>query len=315
MLIVNLIMFFLALIILCIAAYYGVKTLVWLAYALRVSQFVMAFILAAIATSLPELFVSVIASLNKANEIVIGNIIGSNIADITLIGGLIIVFARKINIKNPKIRRDSIWMFILGCLPIVLFFIGNSISRLDGIILLLSSIFYVVYIFKIKKEFKKVLEAKVDVKRTFYHTILLVICLILVYFSSSYVVNYAKLLAIDLKVSPLLISLFLIAIGTSLPELALETQAIRLKKVNIALGDLFGSVIVNSTIILGISALINPITAEITAIFIAALFFVLSAYLFVVFVYSGKKLVLEEGVGLIIVYILFVIIEFYVKTV
>ena len=314
MLIINLIMFFLALIVLIIAAYYGVKSLIWLAHALKLSEFVMAFIAGAIATSLPELFISINASLNKASEIVIGNILGSNIADIALVAGLIIVFARQISTTNVKIRRDAIWMFLLGSLPLVLFFLGNGLSRIDGALLIFSSFFYMFYIFKIRKQFKKVLKARINAKQTFYYTVILITCLALIYFSAHYVVNYAKLLAIDLKISTLFVALFLISIGTSLPELALEIQAIKLKKASIALGDLLGSVIANSTIILGIAALISPIKAELTTIFIAALFFILAAYLFVTFMHSGKKLLLSEGIALIIVYILFIIVEFYIKT-
>lgn len=315
MLLLNLIMFSLALGVLIYSASVGIKSLVKLAQGLKVSEFVMAFIIAAIATTLPELFVTINASLIKTGEIVIGNVLGSNLADLGLIGGLVIVFARSISTTNKKIRRDSIWMFLLGILPLLLFFIGKGISRIDGAILIISTLLYIIYIFKIKKEFKKTLKATLKAKEIFFHTVILFVSLALIYFSADYTVKYAQILAIDLKISPLFVALFLIAIGTSLPEFALSIQAVRLNKPSIALGDLLGSVIANSTFILGIGSLINPIKAEITTIFIASLFFVLTAYLFVIFMHISKKLTLAEGVGLVIIYILFIIVEFYIKAV
>lgn len=311
MLINNLIMFFLSLIILIIASYYAVKTILWLAHALKISEFVMAFIIGSLATTLPELFISINGSLLNAGEIVLGNIVGSNIVDISLIAGIIFVFAREL--KGKKIRTEAIWMFLLGCLPLVLFFIQKSLNVISGTILLISFFIYYIFIFKIKKQFRKILKIEANVRQVFFNTLILILTFLLVYFSSFFVIEYGKLLAYDLKVSPTLIGLFLIAIGTSLPELTLGFQAIRLREPYVALGDLLGAVISNSTFVLGIASLINPITAKLTTMFIASLFFILSSYLFVTFIYSGKKLTAVEGVALILVYVLFVIIELYLK--
>ena len=135
----------------------------------------------------------------------------------------------------------------------------------------------------------------------------------MLFFCANFVVEYAGLLSIGIALPTIMISLFLVAIGTTLPELVFETRAVLTGHSEMALGNLIGSVVVNSTLVLGITALIYPITANFLLFVVGAIFMIIIAFLFATFVESGSKLYWKEGVSLILFYIFFCIIEFYLQ--
>jgi cation:H+ antiporter len=113
-----------------------------------------------------------------------------------------------------------------------------------------------------------------------------------------------------LGVPPILIGLFLISIGTTMPELIFEMKAVVSNHQNMALGDLIGSVITNSTLVLGLTAIIFPIQAGDFLVYMTSTFFMLTvAFLFMTFIEAERHILWQEGVGLILLYVLFVIVE------
>jgi cation:H+ antiporter len=147
------------------------------------------------------------------------------------------------------------------------------------------------------------------VGKIFFKLILAVIVLLV---AAEMMVKLAGAIAISLKVSTFLIGLFLLAVGTSLPELSLEIESIRKRQVGMALGDLFGSVVANATLILGLVALINPIRLSngIQEYALAAAVFGVMFLLFWGFIKSKKKLERWEGLVLVLAYLAFVVLEF-----
>ena len=289
-----------------------VKQIIKLSHALKLRTFIVAFLLGALATSLPELFVVINASLIKNSGMVLGTIIGSNILDLTLVAGLTIIFARGIKIKSKSIRQDSLWMFGFALLPVILFAFGKSLSRIDAIIIIAAFIFYIRYLTKIRKEFRAILKERVNVKQIIIATSLLIMFIILLYYSAHFTIFFADKIVAQLRMPSLLIGLFFIALGTSLPELTLELRSIAMQHPDIALGDIMGSVIANSTLILAIGALISPVFVTANIGFIALIFMVVITYMFVTFLHSGNKLYVMEGIALLLLYLLFIVIEFYV---
>lgn len=313
MLIVNLVLFLISCVALVISGTFLVKSLSRIGSYLRLSEFVVGFILVAFATSIPELFVGISSALARNTELALGNVIGANILDLTLVIGVIILLGRGIKIESKRTKTDALYMFFICALPLVLMWIGHSISRIDGIILLGAFFIYTRKLFKERKLFRK--EIKNNKKRwsPVLNTALFIFCLALLFLASRFVVKYATLLSADLLLPPILIGLFLITIGTTLPELTFESRAVLMGHSEMALGDLIGSVVVNSTLVLGVTALILPITANILLFFTAGIFMLIVAFLFATFVESGNKLYIKEGISLILIYIFFIIIEFYIK--
>lgn len=313
MLIMNLMLFLIACVVLVIAGSFLVKSLSRIGSYLRISEFVIGFMIMAFATSVPELFIGISSALAKNTALALGTVIGSNIADLTLVIGIAILLKRGIVIESKKTKTDALYMFFIAALPFVLMWIGNSISRIDGIILLGAFFVYAKKLFKERKIFKKEVKNHEKKWEPILNTVLFIFSLALLFLSSRFVVKYATLLSIDLLISPIIIGLFLIAIGTSLPELVFESRAVLMGHSEMALGDLIGSVIVNSTLVLGVTALIFPITANFLLFFSSGIFMLIVAFLFATFVESGNKLYIKEGVSLILLYMFFIIIEFYIK--
>ena len=126
-------------------------------------------------------------------------------------------------------------------------------------------------------------------------------------------VKYATNLAIDLSLPEITIGLFLLAIATTLPELIFGISATRLRHKEMAIGDQIGTIVANTLLILGIVALINPIQADFMQFIISAIFMFVSAFILVTFIKTGRKLEKTEGISLILIYVLFIVIEFFIK--
>ncbi len=315
MLIVNLLIFALACIVLVTSGTLLVKTLTKIAAFLKLSEFVVGFIIMAFATSLPELFVGITSALAKNPALSLGNIIGANIIDLTLVVGVVILIGRGIKIESRKTKTDALYMVFIAALPMVLMLIGSSLSRLDGVILLIAFALYARRILKQRRLFKKEVEDGIKRPEIIITTVLFIFSLALLFLSARFVVEYATLLSVDLALPPIIVGLFIISIGTTLPELTFGIRAVLAGHSQMALGDLIGAVVVNSTFVLGIVSIICPITANMLLFSVSAIFMVVVAFLFATFVESGNKLYIKEGISLIMLYIFFVIIEFYIKAI
>jgi len=314
MLITNLIFFIAACVVLVIAGSWIVKSLTKIARFLRVSEFVAAFIILAFSTSIPELFVGISAALEKSPNLSLGNVIGSNIANLSLIMGIAIVLARGIKVESKTVRRDATNMFFIALLPLVLMFIGNKLSQIDGAILLVVFIYYIFRLIRKRRRFVRKMEDSIKPKEIILSSLIFVIAFLALYFSAQFVVKYAELLAIGLKLPHILIGLFLIAIGTSLPELVVMMRAVTRRSSEMALGTAIGSTVANSLLVLGVTAVICPIEPDFLLFFTSAMFMLIVVFLFGTMTESGKKLYLKEGLSLIFLYIFFVMIEFYIHS-
>lgn len=311
---VNLISFIVSCVVLVVAGSWVVKSLTKIARFLKVSEFVAAFIILAFSTSIPELFVGISAGLAKSSQLSLGNVIGSNIANLTLIMGIAIVLARGIKVRSKTIRSDANNIFFIALLPLILMFIGSGLSRIDGIVLLAVFIFYIFKLIKKRRRFGRKMEDRIRPKEIIINFLVFVISFSVLYFSAQYVVKYAELIALDLKLPQILIGLFIIAIGTSLPELIVGLRAVVGKHPEMVLGTAIGSVVANSTLVLGITAVIYPIKPDFLLFFTSAGFMMIIIFLFSTMTESGRKLYLKEGLSLIFLYIFFVMIEFYIHT-
>ena len=163
-----------------------------------------------------------------------------------------------------------------------------------------------------EKEFRKRLHA--PKKALFLSIALFVISIALLLLSSEFVVKSAVSISDELLVPPILIGLFLVAIGTSLPELIFETRAVLKKHKELALGDVIGSVVANSTLVLGATSLIYPITANMILFFSSTIFMIAVAAVFVAFAKGKRGFTIKEGILLLLFYILFIFLEFFIKS-
>jgi cation:H+ antiporter len=309
----NIILFALACLALVLSGSWIVKSLTKLAAFLQVSEFVTAFIIMALCTSLPELFVGISAALAKTPNLALGTVIGSNIVNLTLVLGVGLLLSKRTATKTPALKKDALFMFLITLLPLFLMTLGRGLSRIDGGILLIAFFSYSWYVIRQRKQFSKTLENHVKHWHVIFFSFLFLISVTFLLLSSKYVVHYGTAVAGSLLVPPILVGLILISLGTSLPELVFQIQSVLKGHSELGLGEVIGSVVANSTLVLGVTALIYPITANFFLFIIGAGFMIVVTFLFGTFVEIGEKFHWKEGLVLIMLYILFLIVELSAK--
>lgn len=265
----------------------------------NISNIVIGLTIIAFGTSLPELVVNVMAGLNGSNELAIGNVLGSNIANILLILGvaaLIYPLTTKKNTVWKEIPLSLLAILVLGILVNDQIIDGGPVSilsRSDGFILLAFFIIFFTYIISISKGEKSTTETGLKEQSTLKSIIYIILGLLGLMFGGQWVVDGAIAIATALNVSESLIGLTIVAVGTSLPELATSAVAAYKKQTDIAIGNVVGSNIFNIFWILGIGAVINPITFTQKANIDIAVTIVATLSLFAI-MFIGKKRVIER---------------------
>lgn len=294
-----------------------VHSLVKIAHFFNLSEYVVAFILMAFAASVPELFVGITAAFSEIPVISLGNILGSNIINLTLGMGLVILLARGIETSNRIAKRDAWTIFFLTVLPILLIYDG-ILSRTDGIILLLLFFWYVYRLLGRRNNVNGLAERFTNCHpssmRSLKKNILyFALGLILILLSAWGIVKTASLIAQGLGISLILIGLTLVSLGTTLPEISFGIRSVLLDHEEMTIGNFIGSVACHSLLILGLVSIIHPITIEFIVILNSSLFLILALLVFNVFIRTKKKLSYKEGITLIFIYILFIAIELLIK--
>ena len=309
----NFIFFLLSIILLVIAGSLLVRSASKISIFLRMPEFIVGFVIMAVATSLPELFVGITSALNKNPALILGTVIGSNIANLTLVAGISILLIRKVTIQTKESKVDSIFMILISIIPLVLMVIGRQLSRMDGIILVIVFVLYFNHVLKRRKIYTKEFEdRKITRKTAVFYSILFIPSLALLFFGANWTVKFGSNLAFDLNFPPILIGLFLIALGTSLPELVFGAYSMLKRHSEMSMGNLIGSNIANASLVLGVTALIHPIQANFTLFLTSAIYMVVVSLVFTAFIES-KKLTTIIGISLVFMYIFFLLIEFYIQ--
>jgi cation:H+ antiporter len=276
-----------------LSAYYGL------------SQMSAGFIVLSIVTSLPELFVSIFAIISGQSGISVGNVLGSNIANLTIIIGLaILISGVRFSLKSTSQKELAEFLFVLSLIP--MFIVERGIlGPVLGIVLL---ILFVMFSLNISKKAGKIKALGFMRKKDLSMTIVKFIASIgvLLFFSKVVVDNSINIAGI-LGLAPSIIGATLVAIGTSIPELATTVQAIKKHYFSMAFGNILGSCIANITLILGITSLLSFSTVNVIATG-GMMFFVLASTLSVwYFVNTSKYLGKKTAIMLIMIYILFVL--------
>jgi len=309
MIIVNLILFLVFLAVLIKCAGYAIKYSSSIAKTLRLPEFLVSFFIIAIISVLPEATISVISAINGEPELGLGTLLGSNVADLTLILGIVALFSsRGIKVKS-KILSNNFFYLILLLVPLILG-IDGKFSRIDGGILLLLGILFYIKIYKDSTRFRKKFNhtKKSPLIKT---SLLLILSLAVLLISAIFTVKYAVNFASDIKLPAILVGLTILAVGTCLPELTVSIRAVKNNRDGIALGDILGTVITDSTIVLGLVALISPFSYNPVNIYVTGTAMFIAGILVTSFMKSEHTIKRLEGLLLIIFYVLFVSISFF----
>ena len=224
-----------------------------------ISPHVVGVTIVAFGTSLPELLVSIISSFQDYNDLALGNIVGSNISNIGLVlavSTFIFYYVLGTNIVPEKDANNDSYVMVLAVFLLFFFARDNLISVSEGLIFFLLYLFYIYWLYKRSSN-----ESVEEVEENTSFTVLLG-GLIGLLFGAQITVNAAVSIAEAMGVSEIVIGLSVVAIGTSLPELAGTVSAARMGHKEIAVGNVIGSNIANIFLVMGVLAMINPIAVE-----------------------------------------------------
>jgi len=271
----------------------------------RIPEFIIGATLIALGTSLPEMAASVAASFNGKADIAIANVIGSNILNITLVLATVFLISRKINPSRDFFAKDSTWALV-PVLVFILMILDGIISRFDAALLLLLMGAYLIFLLQDAKNIPKEDLDDVDVSHfTWPNTItVLFVGFILVIIGAHFTVESASEIAKSFGISEWIIGIIMISLGTSLPELVVSISAAMKGKVDMAIGNIIGSNMANTTVVLGAAALTNPMPINAPA-YLFDIATMIVATLLLVFITANKLYNKSAGISLIIILGLF----------
>ncbi|QHJ72258.1 calcium/sodium antiporter [Planococcus halotolerans] len=286
-----------------------------IAQSLRVSPLLIGLTIVAFGTSAPEASVSFIAAFEGNSDVAIGNVVGSNIFNITFILGVTaLVFP--LLVQSETIRKE-IPFALLGSVALLLLISdiqlqamdSNLITRTEGIMLLLFFAVFLYYIFEVARKDRLNTEANpVDPANVskLKNSLLTIGGLAGIVFGGTLVVENSIEIALSLGMSETLVGLTIVAVGTSLPELVTSVTAALKKQVDIALGNIIGSNIFNIFFILGTSATISPLTVD-SKIFSDVWLMIGVTVLLMILARTKYKISRIEGSVLAVIYIVYVV--------
>ncbi|MBN1763313.1 MAG: calcium/sodium antiporter [Methanomicrobia archaeon] len=335
----KVVMLIIGLVLLVKGSDFFVKAAAAIATKLGVSEFVIGLTLVAIGTSIPELASSVAASLQQQSDIVMGNIVGSNIANIGLILGVAASIA-VIKTREEMLKRDG-YLMLFAALVLYLFILNGTISRFEAVIFLLLYLAYILFLLKEKPQFKGAYGFKefltyffkFEYVRTVINAVsnrrqernndksasdearakelktgfvkdfaVLVLGGAAVIVGAKYLIAETVFFAEYFLISKMLIGITIVAVGTSLPELSVSVSAARQGYGDIAVANVIGSNIANIFLILGVSALVFPIAVTRETLAVIAPFMILMTVLLLIFIKTRWELSRVEGLALLVLY-------------
>ena len=252
----------------------------------NISKLIIGVTIIAFGTSFPELIVGILSSIENKGDIALSNVVGSNIANLGLVLG-ILAFIKPITIKpNKKISFNLISCFIATISLISLLYFYNGVSLIGGYLLLILFLIYMYYLFSNYSRDDSFLKSQ-NKKFSFLYILKLFLGFALLAFGAEFfissIVGISSQLGFEDNIA---ISMSLVALGTSIPELVTSLVAVFKKEEGLAIGNIIGSNIFNILLVVGISSIVNPITVNFILIkyhlllmFIVTIFFISSIYL------------------------------------
>lgn len=316
-----------------------VKGLIRMARYLGWREFVVAFFVMAFAGTIPNLFVGINSALHGIPQLSFGEIVGGNVADLTLAVGLaILIGGTTLQVRSKMVQTSTIFTAAVAILPLILILDGN-LGRGDGLILLLAFGLYIFWLFSKEERFRKIYKGKgnknkqghglrfIDFLRNrkepksirrfkaFLKDLRkVIVALILLLVASWGVVQSAQIFADALNVTLPIIGILIIGLGNALPETYFAIISARKRHTWLILGNLMGSVIVCATLVLGIVVLISPIkNIDFSPFSIARIFLIISAVFFLIVVRTDQKITKIEAFLLLGIYILFLAAEIFFR--
>jgi len=313
----NILIFIASVFLLGFSSRWLVGALSRIALFLKIKEFIVACFVMAFATTLPNLVVGILSAVKGIPQLSFGDVIGGNIVDLSIVLGLAALVSRKgISSESRTVQNSSLYTIFIAILPLVLVFDG-TLSRTDGVVLLLSFIVYALWLFSKKERFTKTYEGLGEtlvLKDFLKDLLLLFLGLAALLLSAEGVVKSASFFSTTFSLPIAMVGLLIVGLGNCLPEAVFSLRAAGKDENWMVLGNLMGSVIMCATLVLGVVALICPIQiSDFSPFAVARIFMIISILFFLISIKTGQKITKKEGGVLIGVYVLYLLTEIFIK--
>ncbi|KKT45999.1 MAG: Na+/Ca+ antiporter, CaCA family [Candidatus Collierbacteria bacterium GW2011_GWF2_44_15] len=286
---------------------------------IKVKKLLLATVIIGLSTSLPELFITVTSGLSGEPQIALGDLMGANIANLSwVIGGAALV-GKAIPVVGEYIRED-LWITMILAMAPFLLMIDGTLGRFDGVILIFGYLLYLSDL--VEKGRYRIKQAKLEkhviskhhlktIEGRLIHIVKMTLSLAVLGVAAAKLVGVAVNIAHGLGASTFWVGLIVVALGTTLPEVIVSLEAVKRREASLILGNLLGSVVVNSSLIMGIGAVLSPVIFDDTLTKgISGIFMVVVLGLFWLFTKTKHRLDRWEGGVLVGIYLMFVGIQF-----
>ncbi|MAF20158.1 MAG: hypothetical protein CMI55_00555 [Parcubacteria group bacterium] len=276
-------------------------------------EFVVAFFTMALAGAIPNLSVGISSALHRIPELSFGDIVGGNIIDLTVAVALAVLISKGgLKLSSRTVQGSAIFTLLIAILPLLLVLDG-TISRIDGVVLIMGFIIYAAWLFAKKERFSKrynYVSKTIGFKKFFKKLAVLSGSVFLLLLAAEGIVRSATFFSTSFNLSLALIGILVVSLGNALPEIFFSIQAARRGEGWMIIGDLMGSVIIPASLVLGIVSLIHPIIiVDFSPFVIGRFFLVIAAIFFLIFLRTDKKITRREGIFLLAIYLTFVLAE------
>lgn len=280
-----------------------------LAESYKLSKYIVGFIIVAVISIIPETLISVNSAIKGVPALGLGTLFGGNIADMTLVFAIIILFAKRgIKIESKILKENVIYPFIL-LIPIVLGFDGYY-SRWEGLGLIITGVIFYYLAFREDKKDQVSHHVKTENNNGLKKNILfLLFSMIMLLVGSHFIVTSTISISNYLNISSVVIGMIIVGVGTTMPELFFSLSAVKRNHDSLAIGDILGTVLADATVVVGLLALINPFSFPPKIVYTTGIFMVISSFVLFYFMRSGRTISKKESYFLLFFWIIFVLIE------
>lgn len=317
---IYLLIFLFSCFLLIISGNWLVKSLSKMSEFLGLKEFTVAFLLMSLATAAPELFVGVSSALRGISELSLGNILGQNIIHFTVAVFICVLLKGSFSVKSKTTKITALFAGFMTVFPLILILDG-SLSRIDGLILILLFIFYTFWMIKKGRRFEEKYDESVEtIKISFLQKIFLffknmgtfIFGVAILIIASQGIVKSAIFFANKLDIPLIIVGVLIVSLGTALPEVYFSAYSAKNGNSELMAGNLLGSSIVSTSVVLGLVSMISPINnIEIFSYFIIRLTLFFAVILFIYFMLTDRKISMKESWTLLFVYLVFVFFQIF----
>lgn len=279
-----------------------------LAEGFHLSRYVVGFFVVSAISILPELFISINASIKGDPAFGIGTLFGSNVADLTIIFTILTFVAGKNGFRVEKATLSKLTLYPLFLLIPLILGLDGAFTREEGFVLIIVGLIF--YIIAFRKSVG-IMSHSADTHNRWRNFFMLLLGLAVLLIGAHFTVESAIGLANEIGVSSVLIGILIVSLGTTIPELSFSMKAVRSKRPEMAIGDIFGSVLADATIVVGFIAVLSPFSFPQRIAYIAGITMVIASVILLILMRSNRRLGRREGIALALVWLAYVLLEVF----